>query len=63
MNKTELENVQSRIQTAKDKLEEITRLRNEYQNALRQLELNEAGWRGFLEALSPFLNDETNEED
>lgn len=61
MTKTEIENIQSRVQTANDKIEEITRLRTEYQNALRQLEINEAGWRGFLEALTPLLSDESTE--
>lgn len=48
------EEVKQKINSAKKNLEDIRKNRIQYQEALRQLELNEAGWLGFIEALTPY---------
>lgn len=58
MTKEELKDIQVKVNQAKEKIEEIKKTRLEYQNALRQLDINEAGWLGFIEAFSPYLKAE-----
>jgi hypothetical protein len=52
--------IKQKVEKAYKSIEDIKKTRVQYQDALRQLELNEAGWLGFIEALSPFLS-ESNE--
>jgi seryl-tRNA synthetase len=52
------EEVKQKVESAKKSIEEIRKNRTQYQEALRQLELNEAGWLGFIEALTPYLASE-----
>lgn len=56
MNRQEFEEIRSMVERANANLEEIRDTRTKMQNNLRQLDLNEAGWLGALEALSPFYN-------
>ena len=55
MNRQEFEEIRSMVERANANLEEIRDTRTKMQNNLRQLDLNEAGWLGALEALSPFI--------
>jgi hypothetical protein len=57
------EEVKQKIEKAYKSIDDIKKTRTQYQDALRQLELNEAGWLGFIEALSPYLAQNNNEED
>jgi predicted DNA-binding transcriptional regulator len=50
----DIQEVKSKIEVAKLKLEEIKSLRSQYQDALKGLDLNEAGWLGYIEALTPY---------
>jgi hypothetical protein len=47
---------------AKEKISEIKKTRQEYSEALRQLDLNEAGWLGYIEALRPYSESTPDEE-
>lgn len=62
MNKSEVEEIKLKVSQAQEKIEEIKKARTEYQNALKQLDINEAGWMGFIEALSPYLSDSNSED-
>lgn len=56
MNRQEFDEIRSMVERANENLEEIRNTRKTMQSNLRQLDLNEAGWLGALEALSPFYN-------
>jgi hypothetical protein len=50
--------VADKLENARRQLEDIRTKRTQAQETLRQLDLNEAAWLGFIEALSPYENDE-----
>jgi len=54
MTRNEFEEIKSMVERAQSNIEEIRKARTEAQNNIRQLDLNEAGWLGALEALSGF---------
>lgn len=54
MNKTQIDEFLARIEMAREKISELKKTRQEYTEALRQLDLNEAGWLGYIEALRPY---------
>lgn len=60
MTKAEMSDIETKVNNAKAKIDEIKRLRTEYQTQLKQLELNEAGWLGYIEALSPYLTQDSS---
>lgn len=55
--------IEEKIENAKSQIEEIRQNRLKYQETLRQLDMNESGWRGFIEALSIVLSDLDRSED
>jgi predicted DNA-binding transcriptional regulator len=55
--------IKLKLENAQSKLEEIKTARAQYQEALRNLDLNEAGWLGYIEALTPYVTEATNESD
>lgn len=50
--------VKFKLDSARQKIEEIKATRVQYQEALRNLDLNEAGWLGYIEALTPYVVEE-----
>lgn len=50
--------VNDKLKNARTQLEDIRTKRNQAQESLRQLDLNEAAWLGFIEALSPYETEE-----
>lgn len=44
--------IQQRLQNARTQLEELRSSRVRQQESLRQLDLNEAGWLGYIEAMT-----------
>jgi hypothetical protein len=58
-----MEDVNQKLENARRQLEEIRTNRAKSQEALRQLDLNEAAWLGFIEALAPYETEEQKEEE
>lgn len=46
--------VNDKLKNARTQLEDIRSRRVQAQESLRQLDLNEAAWLGFIEALAPY---------
>jgi hypothetical protein len=49
-----MKDIPEKLKNARSKLAEIRSQRVQAQEALRQLDINEAAWLGFIEALSPY---------
>jgi hypothetical protein len=56
-----MNDVGEKLKNARRQLEDIRTKRMQAQDALRQLDLNEAAWMGFIEALSPYAPSEDEE--
>lgn len=56
------ESIQEKIDQAKSQLDEIRSSRTRAQEAIRQFDLNEAGWLGYLEAMTTLLKELPEEE-
>lgn len=52
-----MKDVKEKVINAQAKLEEIRKQKVSFQESIRQLELNEAAWMGFIEALTPYVED------
>lgn len=50
--------VADKLENARRQLEDIRAKRTQTQETLRQLDLNEAAWLGFIEALAPYETEE-----
>jgi hypothetical protein len=56
-----MHDINERLENARRQLEDIITKRTQAGETIRQLELNEAAWLGFIEALTPYVSDEENE--
>jgi hypothetical protein len=54
-----MNDIPEKLKSARSQLEELRNKRAQAQDAVRQFDLNEAAWLGFIEALSPYENLET----
>jgi hypothetical protein len=50
--------VSKKIENARRQLEDIRTKRTQANETLRQLDLNEAAWLGFIEALTPYISED-----
>lgn len=48
--------IKSKLENARSKLQETRKLREQHLEVVRQLEITEASWFGFIEALTPYEN-------
>jgi CHASE3 domain sensor protein len=57
--------IEEKIAKAQSQIDEIKQNRIKYQDALKQMDMNESGWRGFIEGLKSVLSEleEENEEE